>query len=62
MFMRVLGFPDSGKMRGLTEAYKLAPVWYRNISKAIVYMAIFLFVSMLSISAGFGIYFLFNPE
>jgi hypothetical protein len=37
MFMRVLGFPESGMTRGLTEAYKLAPSWYRTISKLTIY-------------------------
>lgn len=62
MFMRVLGFPDSGKVRGLTEAHILAPTWYRKASKVVVLMAILLFISMLLISAGFGIYFVFEGE
>ncbi len=62
MFMRVLGFPDSGEMRGLTEAYKLAPAWYRNASRIIIFMTFFLLASTLLVVAGFGIYFLFNPE
>jgi hypothetical protein len=28
--------PNSGKKRGLTEAYKLAPLWFRRASKIIV--------------------------
>lgn len=36
MFMRLAGFPNSGKKRGLTEAYKLAPDWFRLISKIVV--------------------------
>ncbi len=31
MFMRALGFPASGKKRGLENAYKLAPVWYCKV-------------------------------
>ena len=45
MFMRVLGVPSSGKKRGLTEAYKLAPVWYCKVSKYFVYV----FVSNLTV-------------
>ncbi|MCF6337799.1 MAG: hypothetical protein L3J84_07575 [Gammaproteobacteria bacterium] len=33
MFMRILGFPGSGKRRGVETAYKLAPVWYCKASK-----------------------------
>jgi len=33
MFNRVLGFPASGKKRGLENAYKMAPVWYCKASK-----------------------------
>jgi hypothetical protein len=36
MLMRVLGFPKSGKKRGLTEAYKLAPIWYQITSKVLI--------------------------
>lgn len=36
MFMRLAGWPNSGKKRGLTEAYKLAPPWFRRASKIIV--------------------------
>lgn len=36
MFMRVLGFPQSGKKRGLTEAYKLAPGWFCLTSRIVV--------------------------
>ena len=39
MFNRVLGFPSSGKKRGLENAYKIAPVWYCRASK---YFIIFL--------------------
>ena len=33
MFMGVFAFPERGKVRGLTEAYLMVPVWYRRISK-----------------------------
>lgn len=36
MFMRLVGFPNSGKTRGLTEAHKMAPKWFRFISKIVV--------------------------
>ncbi len=43
MFMRALGFPASGKRRGVENAYKLAPVWYCKASKYII--VFFLIVS-----------------
>jgi len=33
MFMRALGFPSSGKKRGIEDAYKIAPIWYCKASK-----------------------------
>ncbi len=45
MFNRVLGFPASGKKRGLENAYKLAPVWYCKMSKYFFYF----FVSNLAL-------------
>ncbi len=33
MFMRALGFPASGKKRGVEKAYKIAPLWYCKMSK-----------------------------
>lgn len=36
MFMRIAGWPSSGKKRGLTEAYKLAPPWFRIVSKLLI--------------------------
>ena len=44
MFNRVLGFPSSGKKRGLENAYKLAPVWYCKASK---YAVIFIILNLL---------------
>ena len=46
MLMRVLGFPKTGKKRGLTEAYKLAPFWYQISSKVLI-NAIFLITILL---------------
>lgn len=55
MFMRLVAFPNSGKKRGLTSAYTLAPSWFRVISKVIV-------VSFLTVSLpmiGLGLLFFF---
>ena len=35
MLMWVLAFPKYGKKRNLTEAYLLAPQWYRNLSRVV---------------------------
>ena len=33
MFMTAFAFPEKVNKRGLTEAYLMAPLWYRRISK-----------------------------
>jgi len=53
MFMRALSFPDSGKRRGIEDAYKLAPVWYCKVSKYLVVFFIINF-SILILSGGIG--------
>jgi hypothetical protein len=62
MFMRVLSFPGSGKKRGMTEAYKLAPRWYIILSRITV-ISMFgitgLFLIVLSI---IGIYAMFYSK
>jgi len=62
MFLRILGYPKSGKNRGLTEVYKLVPAWYRNISKIIVVLIIFISVSIVAVSIGFYIHSLIYSE
>lgn len=46
MLMRCIGFPESGKVRGMMEAYTLVPLWYRKLSKLFV---IFLLVNAFSL-------------
>lgn len=55
MFMRLAGFPKSGKKRGLTEAYKLTPLWFQTASKII--LTAFLIFSLPLI--GLGLFFFF---
>ncbi|SDU32460.1 hypothetical protein SAMN05216210_3119 [Halopseudomonas salegens] len=43
MFMRLAGWPNSGKRRGMTEAYLLAPIWFRRISKVMFSILLVLF-------------------
>lgn len=47
MFMRLAGWPDSGKKRGLTEAYKLAPVWFQHLSRVFIRLHLFIFASLM---------------
>ena len=53
MFMRVLGFPSSGKKRGVENAHKIAPVWFCILSKYIIISfmisySLFLFILVIS--------------
>jgi len=50
MFMRALGFPASGKKRGVESAYQLAPVWYCKVSKYFLYFYVPLFALMILLS------------
>jgi len=52
MFMRILGFPASGKKRGVEKAYEIAPVWFCKLSK---YIVIFFLISFVSFSLVIGI-------
>ena len=37
MFMRLAGWPNSGKKRGITGVNKLVPRWFRYVSKFLIY-------------------------
>lgn len=50
MFMRLAGWPSSGKRRGLTDAYKLAPLWFQRLSR--VFIRIFLIIFSLMMVLG----------
>jgi hypothetical protein len=47
IFMRLAGFPQSGKKRGLTEAYKLTPLWFRQFSRAFIWVFLLSGISMI---------------
>lgn len=36
MFMRLMAYPSSGAKRGLTQAFEMAPVWFRIFSKLVL--------------------------
>lgn len=54
MFMRLAGFPKSGKKRGLTEAYKLTPRWFQLASRVILQAFLMVFLPFISL----GLFFL----
>lgn len=56
MFLRIVGFPESGSKRGLTEAYTLVPGLYRKICRGIIFLVIVILVSITLISIGFYIH------
>ena len=57
MLMWILAFPRFGEKRNLTEAYKLAPHWYRILSGLFAAVIIGCFVGVLAMGASFYIYF-----
>ena len=60
MLMRILGFPKSGKKRGLTEAYKLVPFWYQMLSKVLINSIFLISFLLLLIFAIFSVDLVFN--
>lgn len=57
MFMRLAGWPSSGKKRGLTEAYKLAPLWFQRMSRIFIWTFLLLITPMFIL--GIFMYFAF---
>jgi hypothetical protein len=55
MLMTVLAFPSRGKKRNLTQAYKLAPTWYRKASAFIICITVALSIAIPTLL--FGLYF-----
>lgn len=51
MFMRLAGWPSSGKRRGLTEAYKLAPTWFIYTSRTLVSAILIMFSLLIIMSS-----------
>lgn len=47
IFMRLAGFPGSGKKRGISEAHKLAPSWFCQMSKIFIWVFLGSGVSMI---------------
>jgi len=60
MFMGVFAFPGMGKKRKLTEAYKMAPMWYRIASKILVIAIIVFGGATICMGIGYPIFLLFK--
>ena len=56
MFMRILGFPASGKRRKVEDAYKLAPSWFCKSSRYIIASFFIIFPLILLIAVFFGVH------
>lgn len=59
MFMRLAGWPESGKKRGLTEAHKLAPGWFRVASRILIKFFVVIFAALLILGAFLIVAFLY---
>ena len=62
MFMSVFGFPHSGKTRGLTQAYRMVPSWYRRLSKVYTILFVSTMAAIVPIGLGFGIYYTYTGQ
>jgi hypothetical protein len=51
MFMRLAGWPQSGRKRGLTDAYTLAPRWFQVISRLLIRFLIVNFSLLIALGA-----------
>ena len=60
MFMRLLGFPSSGKKRGLENVYKTTSVWLCNLSKYVVISFLASFSLWLLLMAIVGLHMMLN--
>jgi len=60
MFMRILGFPISGKKRGLEKAFEISPVWLCNLSKYVIFSFLVSFSLWLLLMAIAGVHMMLN--
>ena len=61
MFMAVFAFPSRGKKRKMTEAYLLAPNWYRIASKWIFIIVLGNGTIVLILGSALSVYMYLNP-
>lgn len=59
MFMRLAGWPESGKKRGLVDAHKLAPSWFKTVSKILIRFLMVVFTTLLILGAFLTVAFLY---
>ncbi|MFL0797799.1 MAG: hypothetical protein K6L73_09975 [Cellvibrionaceae bacterium] len=57
MFMGLMGFPKSGRKRGLMEAYKLAPVWMCHFSRWVLIFFCITIICLVSVLLTFFFFF-----
>jgi hypothetical protein len=50
MFMRLVAWPSCGKKRGLTQAYALAPPWFRLASKTLIWIFMVICIPLVVLS------------
>ena len=60
MFMRILGFPSSGKKRGVENAHEIAPLWFCWFSKYTVISFLLSFSLFLLILVIVGIHMMWS--
>ncbi|MEG3755311.1 hypothetical protein [Psychromonas arctica] len=60
MFMRILGFPISGKKRGLEKVFEISPVWLCNLSKYVIFSFLASFSLWLLLMAIAGVHMMLN--
>jgi len=62
MFLTVLAFPHRGKLRQLTEAYRMVPNWYRYLSKFYVITLVSTMSSLLLLILIGGVYYTYTGQ
>ena len=60
MFLRLLGFPSSGKFGGIEKAHEMAPVWFCKIAKFSIFFVLASGGSVILASGLTGIYMMLN--
>jgi len=60
MLMRLAGWPDCGKKRGIpATAHKICPVWFQVLSRVFIRLFLIVNISMLILGLPFGIFAIF---
>src|SRR5690554_2583654 len=60
MMMRLAGWPDCGKKRGIpATAHEVCPVWFQVLSRIFIRLFLIICISMLIIGLPFGIFAIF---